>query len=564
MNEIRKQVIHAQRRLLLGQFGRHLTTALFFGLIIAAVGLAIPKIWYLDILQTPSALQQWNIGWILGGALLGLMVAVILTVRQIQSQIAVATEVDRRFQLRERLSSALSLSEQDLATPAGQALLQDAISRAETLDVRDQFQFHPTAKALLPILPIGLLVLLLFVPNATQKAVVAAGTDSIDKKSIEMMIEEAKKNKEEKRLEETKGLKDANIELKEIERKFDELVADKNDDKKSALVKLNDIKKQIEDRKKELGDSTELKENLNRLKDLAQGPAKQLADALGKGDMPEAQKAIRELADKLKEGKLNEIEAKKLANDLEAMAKELKKLADQKEQEKRDAEQQLQKALEKGDLDKAAQLQEKIEQLEKQQKQNEQLQKMADKLQKCAECMKEGAAPGRKAGDKGNPREGGEGNQQAQAMKEAAESLEDIADQLEKMQADLEELQDLEAFDKLAEGCKACMNQGAGKEGEPKWQDWAGGEGRGGGKRALEKNDTNGFKARVKGQLQQGETVVTGTADGDNITGRTTSEARKLVEEGMTRETDPLENQILPKAQREHAQQYFESLRKNN
>jgi chemotaxis protein histidine kinase CheA len=560
MNEIRKQVKQAQRRLALGQFSWNLVWSLFFGLLLATLGLSIPKLWFLDFLKTDLNLQAWNYGWILGGAVLALLTAVFLTIRQIQSQLAVATEIDRRFKLRERLSSAISLGPEDLDSPAGKALLQDAISRAESIDVRDHFSFRPSAKALLPLVPMMLITALLFVPNATQKAVTAAGSEVIDKKQIEVMIEEAKKKKEEKRQQETKGLKDANPEIQALEKKFDKLLEDKDADKKSALVKLNDIKKQIEDRKKELGNSSELKENLNRLKDAAQGPAKELAEALGKGNMPEAQKAIRDLAKKLKEGKLNEQEAKKLTEDLNQMAKKLQELAEKKQQEKQKLEDELKKATEKGDLDKAAKLQEKIQDIEQQQQQQKKMQDMAQKLKECAECMKKGGAKGKKSSDGGSPREGGDSDQQAQAMREAAESLEEIAKQLEQMEAEMEELEDLEELDELAEGCKGCMNGGSEEKG---WQDWGMGEGRGGGKRALEKNETGGFKAKVKGLLQQGQTVITGTADGDNITGRSSNEARKLIEEAISRESDPLENQVLPKAQREHAQQYFEALRKN-
>ena len=69
------------------------------------------------------------------------------------------------------------------------------------------------------------------------------------------------------------------------------------------------------------------------------------------------------------------------------------------------------------------------------------------------------------------------------------------------------------------------------------------------------------FKSRVKGKLQRGQTVITGTADGNNISGRSVSEARELIRAEMSKDADPLENQQLPKSQREHARQYFESLR---
>ncbi len=269
-----------------------------------------------------------------------------------------------------------------------------------------------------------------------------------------------------------KGLEDANKNLKSLEKRFDELLDEKSTSKKDALVKLNDIKKQIEDRQRELGSKDELEESLNRLKDVSSGPAKQLADAMSKGDMKQAQQAIKELADKLKAGKLNEIEKKKLAKDLEQMAKELKNMLERHEQEKKKLEDQLKKALQNGDLDKAAELQEKLEQKQKQDNQMQKMQKMAENIQKCADCMKPGANGQPKQGQQGQKQPGQNGEQQAQAMKDAAEALEDLAQQLEQMQMDLEEMDALEDLEKLAGECKGGMN-GMGKMDEDlKWADW--------------------------------------------------------------------------------------------
>ena len=564
MNEISRQVSRARRRIVAGQFFRILNWALFTGLFLAAIGMLIPKIWHLEFLQTADQVDGWNYAWMLGGILLAFLVAAGLTVRQLQSRLTVASEVDKRFNLKERLSSALSLSTQDLETPAGQALLADATRRAETIDVRDQFQFRPSAKALLPVLPLLAMIILLFVPNAIETELTAKEPEPINRRQIEVAIQELKKKQEEKRQELTaKGLADANQHLKSLEKKFDELLEDKNADKKSSLVKLNDIKKQIDERRQEIGDGSELKENLNKLKDIGTGPAKKLTDALSQGDIPEAQKAIKELADKLKEGKLSEIEKKKLVADLTAMADELKKIAEKHQQEKKELEDQIKKALDEGDLDKAAELQQKLEQKQQQEKQMEKMKQLAENLQKCANCMKPGGNGDPKKGQGGDPNAAKSGEQQAQAQQEAAQSLEDLAEQLEQMQQEMQEMDALEDLEKLAGECKGCMN-GENPGDEPKWQDWAKGSGAGHGKRDLEKEDTGGFKARVKGQLRQGETVVTGNADGDNITGRSASEARELVQASMSKDSDPLENQKLPKAQREHAQQYFEALRKND
>ena len=56
------------------------------------------------------------------------------------------------------------------------------------------------------------------------------------------------------------------------------------------------------------------------------------------------------------------------------------------------------------------------------------------------------------------------------------------------------------------------------------------GEGQGTGERPFEEDQTSGFKTGVKGKVGKGEKVVTGYADGDNITGRTTAEVTELIQ----------------------------------
>jgi len=326
------------------------------------------------------------------------------------------------------------------------------------------------------------------------------------------------------------------------------------------MIKLNDIKKAIEDKRKELGSSKELRENLNKLKDTASGKAKELAEAMSKGDMEMAKKAIKELADKLKEGKMNKVEMEKLAKDLENMAKELQKLADKHKADKKKLEDQIKKALEKGDLDQAAKLQEKLDQKKAQDKQQEKMQKMAEKMKKCANCMNPGNGkkqPGKDGKQPGEPSE-----QQAQAAKEAAESLEDMAEQIESMQDAMEDMEALQDLEKAASDIQNAMQGQGDMKNDPMWNDWAKGKGPGGGKRADEEEKTGTFKARDKGKIQKGETVVTGDADGENITGRSVSQTRELISASYSAKSDPLQDLKLPKARREHGQEYFERFRK--
>ena len=247
------------------------------------------------------------------------------------------------------------------------------------------------------------------------------------------------------------------------------------------------------------------------------------------------------------------------------MANELKKIAEKHERDKKKLEDAIKKALQEGDLEKAAQLQQKLDQKKAMDKQQEKMKKMAENLQKCANCMKPGGNGDPKKGEGGKQQPGQNSEQQAQAMKEAGESLEDLAEQIQDLQQQMDEMGALEDLEAMAEECKQAMNQPGGQPGDkPNWGDWQKGEGPGGGKRDLEKEDTGSFRSRVKGKLQQGETVVTGDADGKNLTGRSASETRELVRDSMSKESDPLENQKLSRTQREHAEQYFRALREND
>ncbi|MEL7496018.1 MAG: hypothetical protein AAFN77_00305 [Planctomycetota bacterium] len=572
MNEINKQVNRARRRMLTGTFFSILTWATFFSMLFALVGIAIPKIWHLEFLQDSAKWDAWLYSWIIGSVVVGFLATACLTWTRRGSKVGTAVEVDRRFGLKARLSSAMVLSDEDAQSPAGQALINDAQTRASDLAIAEEFGFKPTWHALLPLAPLVLMIGLIFVPNA-EKKLAAEEPVAVDKKQTQQIIKDFKKKVEEKRKQlEAKGLKDASEELKSLGRKFDKLLTDESQTQKETLVKLNDIKKAIEDRRKELGDSKEFKKNLNRLKNVGKGPAKKLASAIGDGDFEKAKEAIKDLAQQLKDGKMDKETVKQLADDLNRLAKAIKKAAEDKEREIAELEDKLKKAKQEGDVEKAAKLQEELEKKQQQKNQMDKMNDIAKKLQKCADCMKPGNGQENKNGEKKEGQQGEQGDQQQamkdleNAMKEAGESLEDIAKQMEELQKQMEEMEALEDLEQDAEDCKdGCQGEGEGKgqgkNKKPKWADWAKGQGKGMGLRDRADDETNNFKSRVRADVTQGETVITGTADGDNITGRSVSETKELVRAAMDKDVDPTENQKLTKKQMEHAKEYFKALR---
>jgi len=560
MDEINKAVKAARKRVMWNHFLRIIAWTLLATLLLIAIGIAVPKLWHLPFLDDPEAANFWTAGWTIGGAVVGLMLAAALTIVRRQSLLNVAVEVDQRFGLKSRLSSALAMSADDHGSDAGAALADDAAKEASKIDVRDEFKIEAPWQLCLPLLA-GLLVFgLLFIPNATSEAA-SAKTDikkSDDREKVKTAVEQLKKKIREKRV--SAGLKDADLDFDKFEMSLEEVERNKSVSKKQALVKLNDLKKQLEERQNKLGSTKSFKDALNKLKDVGNSPAKTLADAMKKGDMVAAKKAIQNLAKRLKDGKLTKEEQKRLKKDLENMADQLKAMAKAQRQKKDELEKQIAKAKEDGDLDKAARLQEKLEQVKKQDNQAKKMEEMAKKLGNCAKCMKQGGKPQQGQGQgKGQAKQS---PAEAEAeMREAAQQLDDLADQLEDMQQEMEELEDMEDMQDAIDEAKAEMNgQPCDCEGDQPGQGM--GKGNGVGRRPKEDNQTGNFKSRVRGKLQKGKIVIAGPADGENLTGRTTAEAREIINAEMNSKKETVENQLLPKSQREHTRQYFQSLLK--
>lgn len=580
MHEIDSQVRQARRRMNLDRFVKFLILFLTAGLVVGCVGFAIPRLWALNWTQGAAALAQWQWGWLLGGLALALCAAILWTWRTAVNSTTAATEIDRRFGLKERVCSALTLSAQDAETPAGRSLLADAEARVAKIDVRDEFKIQMDRRAWLPLVPAAFLAALFFVPAKEPPSAITVTETAADQKAIETVIEETKRRIEEqtKRLAE-KGLEKAAEDIRIIAREFDSLKTDSSELKKETLVKFNDIKKQLDEQRSKIIDPEQLKQEFSRLKDLSAGPGKQFAEALKEGDLKEAQKILKDLARKIQNEKLDEADLAKLADNLKELAQSIDQMVKKYEEEKQNLQQQIEQAKQEGNADKVAELENKLDQLEEREKQLKQMERIAEKLKECQHALKadkkaEAGKP--KPGDgknsanksqKNNAPQDGKanpgGDQQLQDALKSLKDIEEIMDQISKDQEIMEALEDLE---KELEECKGqCQGQGKENKGLPKKmnrKDFAKGGGRGEGERGIEEDETGGFKTQVKAKLQKGQTIISGEADGENAETESLIEAQEVVRASMAKDSDPLEDQQLPKSQREHARQYFEKLRK--
>src|SRR6478609_764595 len=219
MEEIKRQVNRAQTRLVLEQFWRVFGWSLFSALLIAAIGLTIPRIWVLTVDQ-----RAWDWSWVGGGIAVGLLVAGVWTYMIRRSKLDAAIELDRRYGLKERVSSTLALTPSELNSDVGQALMTDAIRRVERIDVREQFRVSPTWRLLLPLAPALAIAILAMLPNAAMKQAEAGAnsTPEIKKqiKTATMKLQERVRESQKKA--EELGLQDSDV-LKEVNKELDKL-----------------------------------------------------------------------------------------------------------------------------------------------------------------------------------------------------------------------------------------------------------------------------------------------------------------------------------------------------
>ena len=550
MNEITDQVRRAQRRLNFHRLVHTLLTSLFVTLLVAAIGLAIPKIW-------PIAFDAyvWMWSWLGGALTAGLVAAVAVTYRQRTTPMDAAIEIDRRFGLKERVSSTLALSPAERETEVGRALVADAVRRAERVDVSEKFTFRRNWWDLLPLLPaLIVFVLAIFVPDAAiQKTPQQAQASRLETRKVQRSTQELKKKIAQRRAKAAdEQLKEAGQLFDKLEKGVEELQASPLDRKK-ALVKLNDLADEIKKRRAELGSHVEMQKRLNKMADFKQGPAKQLAKAMKSGQFDKALRELQTLKAKMQAGDMTAGQQKQLANQMQQMADALKSMADSHEAAKEELRRQIEEQQKAGNMANAGELQRKLDKLQKQDSAMNQMQAMAQQLSQSAQSINQGD------------------------LQAANEKLNQMAESLEALESQLEEMELLDdALDQIAsakdsmncdqcngEGCSSCQGMGNGMgfgDGMGFGQGQSG-RGRGAGDRAEAETDSRFYQSRVRGKiLKGGKAVVVGTAGGRNVPGQSNEAIKEVLQQAALDEADPLTGQHLPKAQRNHARQYFESL----
>lgn len=538
MDELQKQVRRAARRLAAERFASVLGWCLTIAISLAAAIILAGKF-------LPVGLS--NFSWILLAVAAGFAAAAVYSFATAGKGLAAAIEIDRRCKLKERVSSALSLSPEERETEAGRALVADAVRRVKRIDVSAQFKPRPARSLLYPLAPALLAFLIaIFVSSAAaDKTQAAAAQEAAVAAQVKKSAHTLEKKFENKKLAaKEKGLKEAEDVFKLLAQDAKKLGEADKADRQKTLVKLNDLDEQLKKRRQETGEAEKVKQQLGNLKGFKQGPADDFAKAVRHGDFQKAMNELDKLQERLKGGNLDEKERQKLAEQLDQMRDKLAKMNDAQKAAENDLKKKIEELQKKGDAKEADKLQQQLDKLRMNAPPLPGMDNLAQQMQQCAKCLKEG--------DMQNA---------AKALGAAGKDLQDLQKKLEEMEMLDEAMEQLQQCrDAMCckqcqgDGCKLC--QGAGVGGSK-----AGvGIGPGQGKES-KIIDASFHDSQVKQQVGRGAMSLDGYVEGPNKKGEVGEEIKKQLDAAKHSDTDPLTGRQIPKKHRESVNGYFSRLR---
>jgi hypothetical protein len=364
----------------------------------------------------------WIVFSVLGG--LSIIGALVISARGRLSDSALAALVDERLGLRDRFSTAIHCAGRE--DPFARAALEDALTTARDPENRRRLAttFAPRAPGGSWVAPmIGVIALLLWM------SVPAGDVFAADEASTQQAADEERQNVEDTMrtvLEEIEENSELSEQLGDITNNFalDESrpngEVDPEEARREALRKVSELERRLDDIVNgEQGKKMDaMRRALSEVDSAEEGEARELSEALKKGDFSEARKALEEMQQKLESSEMSEEDREELAKALEEMAEQLKKASENKES--------LEEALRRAGLDPSlANNPEALEQAMKQasglnQQQLQQLKQMANAQQSaCKDCKGMSDAMSQMAKQAKNGQSGKNGQQMQQMLSDA-------------------------------------------------------------------------------------------------------------------------------------------------
>ncbi len=452
---LERQVYRVRRRLFIQACLNRLAVAW-------TVALAGFAVWLLARPYVFAGAAPW-MDWAVGGTFLvaatawGIWRAVRLTPNATQA----ALHLDERFGLRERVTTSLTLAPSMIATPAGQALLADASTRAAGLNVREKFPVKMGwISALVPVAAAMVVAIAMFYQPVVNMA--HGGDASVT--PVDPQIAKELEQKKNEFLNRPKAPPKPDSppkpeDLQRLDAKLEEILKrplDTKKDIKERLAELTPLEEQLRKKYRDLAEKAQsLEDQLAKLDkrdkdkgDKEQGLSKKFREALADNDFKEAKNEVERLSKKLKNNELKPDEQAQLQREMDNLKKDLehlgKELEAKDEQKRLEREQKLEEQFREGKIDKN-ELDREKKKLDDERKNNQsELKQLSDKLDRVQKALEKG--------DKDA----------------AAEALSDVAEEMNKLEEREAELDEREAELEKLQSLRDAMCKGSreGQEGD--------------------------------------------------------------------------------------------------
>ncbi len=524
--------------------------------------LAIGLIWFLAgpfVAPGEPDYLKWTI--LAAAAGLGTAIAIGSAYRSSPTPLMAALAIDHRFDLKERVTSAISLAPYQQSSPAGQALLADANSRLERVAVKGKFPVRIGWRALfLPGQALAITLLALYPPpvltslagggakkdddSGQNEEADARPKNSIVRPYIKPPLERPNKSEELRQLEaELAKLYDEHNRDLTVEKDKPEQVRIRQEKIATAEEKLKKREQEMTTKFQQLQEQMDKLTELENGESRRDGPAKDLEEALAKGDLQKAKEEVDRLKKKARDKKLDKKEQQQLKDELKDMEDRVERLTREQEKKKQKLKDLINKA--KRENRDAESLERELQNLQKDQAMTKEMQELAKSMKAAKQALDMNDFDG------------------------LADQLDNVSKQLEGIQDELQDLDDIEEHlqnlkEMRKEGCKECEGEGK-KKGEPGGdKDNAKGHAEGAtGKRPENKNaqTSPGDEKRVRGFFDpRGRKNYGGSTSGPAFKKASSAEMSKEIQQAVQEAPEAVEVQRLPKAAKEMVKEYFEKL----
>jgi len=544
--ELTAKLHEARRRLNVTRFLRFTVITAAACLLVAA-GIVLVDKW-----------THWGVDAVLAGAA-ALCAAVVLagamTWMTRKRDADAAAEIDHAFNLKERVTTLLSLPPELQETSAAVALMEDVQRRTESLVVAEKIPVMAPRFSWAPALTLAVLAAAAFVtPFESNQAAANSKNESERKDAAKEQTAVLAKKLADREKKEKAADPEVAKDLKGIAAKVDDINKELNKKEakaEDAVLKLADLARSVEEKRQKYDQFEKMKTMLSKMPNMKDGPAEKFAQALKAGDFKAAAEQLQNLQKQLQNNKLSDEQRKKLADQLNQIQKNLKDMANlaKKEQELRK------------NITNKEQLAKELAKLAEEKKKLELMQKLAEKL---AQCAQSNGGPKDKQGQANQASKTGKGQMDKMdpaGNQQMAKELEEAKDLLEQIASGENARQMLnEMLDELGEARNGMMSSKSDQVRAGRSMYNKGGVGSG--PRDEAPDDTKSRLSKANTFQNKGRIFATGLADGKSVKGdfklsmaEITTGSAKAADEAVTR-------QRVPREYEQFAKEYFQGLEK--